>query len=276
VNKYVGIVSGQVLVIGSGGVVGAVVFIDDNNNGVFDPSESGAATDADGRFALIRPLNAGTATVRLRLPPGYRMDDDTSFRTISLPSGTHPMDFELQPFHIEPAEFLPFFDSFDRPVSTILGDDWFEVAGDLGIGAGGKLQGAASVNIALVNSLPAADVRLSALVGLSNPLNTGLVARYHESTGQMYRGVLVRRQGQAFAEIQLFKGGQVTVLASKQSIDGQGVLEFATIGDRLTLHLDGAVLIEITDSSLIQAGQFGAFLGPNGSLDDFFAEIGED
>ena len=134
--------------------------------------------------------------------------------------------------------------------------------------------GTSTHSIAIVNSLPLANVELSAGVAAFNDvLNFGLVARYQEATGDMYVGRLVRRQNQTFAEICKIVAGQTTMLASALAggASTSGKLTFIVAGNQLTLKLDSQTLLTTSDGAISTPGQVGVTLGTGSVLDSFVA-----
>jgi hypothetical protein len=196
--------------------------------------------------------------------------------TLAGNEGTQPTEFEIpRPFEIAAVQDpFPASDNFDRPsFTTILGDDWREVTGNLSISAtfGGYLQAATGADIALYNSVPVSNVRLRADIGVNSlPPFAGLISRYQLATGDRYIGLVVSRSGQKFLEIQKVVGGLTTVLASVATSASSGNLDFETTGSLLKLRYAGLTLTA-TDTSLSQPGLFGVFVGANSVLDDFFA-----
>lgn len=283
-NKRIGAVTGRVVQSGSSespvGMAGAVVYFDLDNDGVWDPDESFAVTDDRGNFAVTRPINDGRTgkeqlfNLRLQIPLGFELSSGASFRVVAVPvSGLNVLDFEASPFVLAPRRpFASFTDTFDRPDSSLLGDNWREMSGQLKI-AGNRLVGDATANLALFNSLPVTDVVLTASVGMPGfSKDVGLIARYQEATGDRYVGLLVKKpNNQIFAEIQLIQDGQTIVLSSRLATDTQGTLRFKAVGRLLTLEMDGHLIASALDATLAGPGLVGIDLGAGSALDDFTA-----
>jgi len=101
----------------------------------------------------------------------------------------------------------------------------------------------------------------------------GLVARYGgPGDSNMYLGRLVRRPAGYFAQIWIGDHGTWRLLGMRLAPRGSGVLQFNVVGNRLTVGMDGRVLVDLRNNRIARPGSAGLRTAGIGSqFDDFRA-----
>jgi hypothetical protein len=150
-----------------------------------------------------------------------------------------------------------FTDSFDRANSSVLGNGWTEVAGDLNI-ANMQLRNAAPAgdHLAVQPGVTGSTQRVSAdfaSAGNNAAPSFGLVVRYR-SPGNYYR-IYRRIGGSSVLRISRFVNGVETVLKSVGVPNPVAKvffhLEARASGTTLTVSLDGVDKASVTDAAYV-------------------------
>jgi len=171
--------------------------------------------------------------------------------------GLNPADTN----HVNVAPF-PYFDNFNRPDSNSLGGPWIEQEGDLRI-VDQKVQlGVNSESIATLNGLSESDVSVRLDYDLSAGVfgqSVGVLARYTGLGDQnTYMARVIRQQNDTFtADVWVNLAGVYTPLASVAIGAAAGRLQLDVVGNRLTLSINGAQLVSVTDNSITGPGTVG-------------------
>jgi hypothetical protein len=153
---------------------------------------------------------------------------------------------------------LPFADHF---TGSELSPPWDDVAGGFAV-ANNQATGLnnAAPNLAILNGATAADVTLQAKVSLTAAQQSvALVARYSSAQGSsMYLG-LVQSLGHGKYRAALYKvvKGVQKMLAAKTVSTFTAIMQLQVVGSRLSLALDGAPVLALTDRSIGTAGSVG-------------------
>ena len=198
---------------------------------------------AAGSTATQTPTQTSTAT-----PTGTATGTPTATRTATetrTPTAT-PTAIPSQ---------TTFIDNFDRPDSTVLGNGWVEMTGDLSI-AGQQLQnGAAAVDhLAVASTIVSSTQAVSADFASSGnhaAPSFGIVLRY-QSPGNYYRIYRSTRGSSGLRISKLVNGAEKILKSVSITAPTANVffhLEGRISGTTLTVSLDGADKASVSDST---------------------------
>ncbi|MBX3411490.1 MAG: hypothetical protein KF708_02140 [Pirellulales bacterium] len=171
---------------------------------------------------------------------------------------------------------FPYFDNFNRPDNMSLGGPWIEQEGDLRI-VNQKVQiGVNSESIATLNGLSESDVSVALDYDLSFGVfgqSVGVVARYTGLGDQnLYMARVIRQQNNTYtADIWRNINGNYAPLASLPTSVSAGRLQLDVVGDRLTLYINGAQLVSVTDTTITGPGTVG-IRQTGGTSDNFLVQ----
>ena len=164
-----------------------------------------------------------------------------------------------------------FADNFDRPDGPALGASWSIKTGKFAVAAAQALGATGKANLAVVNSLTAADLDLyvAAVLGLNQ--QAGLVARYSGAGDRNYYLAELKTDAAGIMDARLLRNvnGVVTELAVAENIINRG-LRFRVIGSRLQLF-SGADLIASAEDTTFRSGLAGIRTVGAAQFDNFEA-----
>jgi hypothetical protein len=164
-------------------------------------------------------------------------------------------------------------------VPGTLGAPWLQQKGTFTVSSGVAWAGSSNNNIAIYNATSQANVLAAANVfNVANGSFAALVARYTQNSG-FYRAGIQNVNGQLFAVIEkdyLNQAGKIigttTLVKKAVSALGAGRLVFKTVGNKLQLSLNGAVVAAVTDSTF-RTGSVGISGSPATGLGSFVATV---
>lgn len=181
----------------------------------------------------------------------------------------------LPPAVAKPSPSLPFSDSFNRTAGAVASDTWSQPVGRIVLQGNAALSAAAGSSLLVLRGISKADVQLEARVNVRSVTGhaVGLVARYGgPGDSNMYLGRLVRRPAGYFAQIWMNYHGTWRLLGMRLAPRGRGVLQFNVVGNRLTVGIDGRVLVDLRNNRISRPGSVGLRTAGIGSqFDDFRA-----
>jgi hypothetical protein len=151
-----------------------------------------------------------------------------------------------------------FTDHFTRPDGVNLGTPWVTRAGKFAVVDEHAESGAAGANLAVLRSLSAADIDMSADIFLAANQQAGLVARYSgPGDRNYYLAALALDEGGNRATLRLLRNvnGVVTELAAAENLT-DGTLRFRLIGSRLEVYMN-RVLVATADDQALRSGSAG-------------------
>jgi len=170
---------------------------------------------------------------------------------------------------------LPFGDSFHQPTGPITAPAWLQPIGRIAISANTAISATVGRSLLVLNGVSVADshLRVRASVRAVAGQAVGLVARYGgPGDATMYLGQLARLPSGYFAQIWSNVDGQWRLLGMRPAQRGSGLMQFNVVGNRLTLSLDGRLLVDLHDNAITRAGSVGVRTSGIGSrFYDFFA-----
>jgi len=168
---------------------------------------------------------------------------------------------------------LPFNDDFTTATNQQLSSNWLNQRGNFQV-SGGMAAGHASLNIATLNGVNAADVAVQADVNVTGAAgqSAGLVARYSGPGNQnLYLGRLVKTESGFNVElIRNVNGGSTTLFKQSVTSTGSGTLRFEVMGSSLKLFLNNT-LVAFANDSRLTAGTVGIDTSVGGTVDNFSA-----
>jgi len=189
-------------------------------------------------------LNAGAALESLGIAPVP-------------PAPQPPPSVTVPPAPASPS--LPFSDSFHRPDGPVAAA-WLQPVGRMAISGNTAVSLSGGNAVMVLRSVVTADAHLRAWVNVRpiTGMAVGLVARYGgPGDGSMYLGRLVKRPAGYAAQIWANDHGVWRLLGMRAAPGGSGLLRFDVVGDRLTLHCNGSVLLDIRNNSIRRPGSVG-------------------
>ena len=228
------------------------------------------------RTAILSSTTPVTALVG-KTVTGGRLDVRSAFVAagITLPAPPPAPQPALPPAVAKPSPSLPFSDSFNRTAGAVASDAWSQPVGRIVLSGNAALSAAAGSSLLVLRGISKADVQLEARVNVRSVTGhaVGLVARYGgPGDSNMYLGRLVRRPAGYFAQIWVSDHGTWRLLGMRLAPRGSGVLQFNVVGNRLTVGIDGRVLVDLRNNRITRPGSAGLRTAGIGSqFDDFRA-----
>jgi hypothetical protein len=169
---------------------------------------------------------------------------------------------------------LPFTDAFTGSGLSLA---WNDLAGGFAV-ANNQATGLnnSAPNLAILNGASAADVTLQARVSLTAAQQSAaLVARYSAAHGSsMYFGLVQSLgHGKYRAAIYRVVKGVPKLLAAKTILTFAGAMQFQLTGNKLSLSLDGKVVLSLSDRSISAAGSVGMQATAGAAFQSFSATV---
>ncbi len=167
---------------------------------------------------------------------------------------------------------LPFSDSFNRPNGPVA-SAWTQPVGRIAISGNTAISLVGGNAVMVLRGTVTADAHLRAWVSVRSitGMGVGLVARYGgPGDSSMYLGRLVKRPAGYAAQIWVSDRGVWRLLGMRAAPGGSGLLQFDVVGNRLTLHCNGRVLLDIRNNSITRPGSVGLRTTGIGSRFDNF------
>jgi len=211
---------------------------------------------------------------------GGRLDAAAAIATLGLaaiPQAPQPVSPTVPAAPLSPAASgLPFSDSFTGLAGPVAPATWAQPVGHIAIAANTAVSRATGNSLMVLRAASAADVQLQTRVNVRavTGMAVGLVARYGgPGDSGHYLGRLVRRPAGVFAQIWVNSDhGTWRLLGMRAAPSGSGLLQFDVVGNRMTLQLNGRVLLNLLDSTITRAGSVGVRMtGIGNRCDDFLA-----
>jgi hypothetical protein len=168
---------------------------------------------------------------------------------------------------------LPFNDDFSTATNQQLSSNWLNQVGNFQV-SGGLAAGRASLNVATLNGINAADVSVQADVNVTGAAgqSAGLVARY-AGPKNLYLGRLVKT-GSGF-KVELIRnvnGNSTTLFSQSVTSTGSGTLRFELAGSSLKLFLNN-ILVAFANDSRLTTGTVGIDTSGGSTVDNFSAAV---
>lgn len=215
--------------------------------------------------AEVRTAILGSATPVASLAgktvAGGRLNAGASLESLGIapvpPAPQPPPSVTVPPAPASPS--LPFSDSFNRANGPVAAA-WLQPVGRMAISGNTAVSLSGGNAVMVLRSVVTADAHLRAWVNVRpiTGMAVGLVARYGgPGDSSMYLGRLVKRPAGYAAQIWASDHGVWRLLGMRAAPGGSGLLRFDVVGDRLTLHLNGSVLLDIRNNSITRPGSVG-------------------
>jgi subtilisin family serine protease len=217
-------------------------------------------TVAEARTAILGSTTPA-ASLAGKTVTGGRLNAGAALESLGIapvpPAPQPPLSVPVPPSPASPA--LPFSDSFNRPNGPVAGA-WTQPVGRIAISGNTAVSVSGGNAVMVLRDVVTADVHLRAWVSVRpiTGMGVGLVARYGgPGDGNMYLGRLVKRPAGYAAQIWVSDHGVWRLLSMRAAPRGSGLLQFDVVGNRLTLHCNGRVLLDIRDNSITHPGSVG-------------------
>jgi hypothetical protein len=153
---------------------------------------------------------------------------------------------------------IPFWDRFDRPNSTSIGPTWIEASGDSSI-SNSQLAGMTGVvSVALLNGVNSTNITLQSEVNVgTNGIQYGGAIARLQANGEYYWGTLLNITGLFYTAIYRNDTNGSLNLLGLNTGASSGTLKFDLAGSTLRLSLNGASMLQVTNSVIGASGSAG-------------------